>query len=150
MERRFRESIDDAFAGRGDDVWLVYGSASPLTWPAKRGAPVPDALCALGTTIKTAGSREAFRRVDFGHVVAFARAVRAAGVLRLMFVSAIGAAAMIAAAGHGVHRPMYPYLCRYDGTRGDRTMRQGLSPRERHVRCRIVGGGPAAGTNCPG
>jgi uncharacterized protein YbjT (DUF2867 family) len=54
---------------------------------------VDDAFCALGTTIKTAGSRAAFRRVDFGYVVAFARAARAVGARRFMLVSAIGASA---------------------------------------------------------
>src|SRR5690554_6725184 len=39
---------------------------------------VPDvAICALGTTIKVAGSREAFRRVDHDYVVAFAEAAKA-------------------------------------------------------------------------
>ncbi|HEX2365460.1 MAG TPA: NAD(P)H-binding protein [Bradyrhizobium sp.] len=57
------------------------------------GETVDDAFCALGTTIKTAGSREAFRRVDFGHVVAFARAARVAGARRFMVVSAMGASA---------------------------------------------------------
>jgi uncharacterized protein YbjT (DUF2867 family) len=54
--------------------------------------PVADtALCALGTTIKVAGSQEAFRAVDFGAVVAFARAARTAGVRRFGVVSALGA-----------------------------------------------------------
>lgn len=57
------------------------------------GETADDAFCALGTTIKAAGTREAFRRVDFGYVVAFAQAARAAGARRLMFVSAIGASA---------------------------------------------------------
>ena len=57
------------------------------------GEKVDDAFCALGTTIKAAGSREAFRRVDFGCIVALARAARAAGAQRLMVVSAIGASA---------------------------------------------------------
>ena len=57
------------------------------------GETADDAFCALGTTIKTAGSRAAFRRVDFGYVVAFARAARAAGARRFMLVSAIGASA---------------------------------------------------------
>ena len=57
------------------------------------GETVDDAFCALGTTVKTAGSRAAFRRVDFGYVVAFARAARAAGAQRLMLVSAMGASA---------------------------------------------------------
>lgn len=57
------------------------------------GETVDDAFCALGTTIKTAGSRAAFRRVDFGYVVAFARAARASNARRFMLVSAIGSSA---------------------------------------------------------
>jgi uncharacterized protein YbjT (DUF2867 family) len=58
---------------------------------ADLGETLDDAFCALGTTIKTAGSRAAFRRVDFGYVVAFARAARAAGARHFMLVSAMGA-----------------------------------------------------------
>jgi uncharacterized protein YbjT (DUF2867 family) len=50
-----------------------------------------EAFIALGTTIKAAGSREAFRAVDFDAVVAVARAAKAAGAKRLGLVSAIGA-----------------------------------------------------------
>ncbi|MFO1219749.1 MAG: NAD(P)H-binding protein [Burkholderiaceae bacterium] len=50
-----------------------------------------DAYCCLGTTIKTAGSQEAFRAVDFTAVLAFAEAARAAGATRLGVVSALGA-----------------------------------------------------------
>lgn len=53
--------------------------------------PLDDAFCCLGTTIKTAGSREAFRAVDFDAALAFARAARAAGATRLGLVSALGA-----------------------------------------------------------
>lgn len=53
--------------------------------------PVDDVYIALGTTIKVAGSQEAFRRVDHDHVVAVARAARAAGAQRLAIVSALGA-----------------------------------------------------------
>ncbi|WP_330835491.1 NAD(P)H-binding protein [Piscinibacter sp.] len=53
--------------------------------------PVDDAFIALGTTIKVAGSQEAFRRVDFDAVVNTARAARAAGAKRLIVVSALGA-----------------------------------------------------------
>ena len=52
---------------------------------------VDDVFIALGTTIKVAGSQEAFRRVDLDHVVATARAARAAGARRLAVVSALGA-----------------------------------------------------------
>jgi uncharacterized protein YbjT (DUF2867 family) len=50
-----------------------------------------DVYVALGTTIKAAGSQEAFRRVDHDYVVAVARAARAAGAQRLAVVSALGA-----------------------------------------------------------
>jgi uncharacterized protein YbjT (DUF2867 family) len=49
------------------------------------------ACCALGTTIKLAGSEAAFRAVDFDAVLAFAHAARAAGVQRFAVVSALGA-----------------------------------------------------------
>lgn len=52
---------------------------------------VDDVFIALGTTIKAAGSQEAFRRVDFDYVVAVARAAHAAGAKRLGLVSALGA-----------------------------------------------------------
>lgn len=54
--------------------------------------PAADELyCALGTTIKVAGSKEAFRAVDFDAVVDSARAAQAAGVKRMAVVSALGA-----------------------------------------------------------
>jgi uncharacterized protein YbjT (DUF2867 family) len=53
--------------------------------------PADEVVIALGTTIKQAGSREAFRRVDFDAVVNTARAGRAAGAMRLGIVSALGA-----------------------------------------------------------
>lgn len=53
--------------------------------------PADAALCALGTTIKAAGSQAAFRAVDHDAVLAFAAAARAAGVQRLAVVSALGA-----------------------------------------------------------
>ena len=53
--------------------------------------PLDGALCALGTTIKVAGSQAAFRAVDVDAVIAFARAARAAGASRFAVVSALGA-----------------------------------------------------------
>ena len=52
---------------------------------------VDDVYIALGTTIKVAGSREAFRQVDFDFVVDTARAARTRGATRLAVVSALGA-----------------------------------------------------------
>jgi uncharacterized protein YbjT (DUF2867 family) len=53
--------------------------------------PADDAYCALGTTIRQAGSRTAFAAVDRDGVVAFARLARRAGCRRFMLVSALGA-----------------------------------------------------------
>ncbi|HTL12624.1 MAG TPA: NAD(P)H-binding protein [Bdellovibrionota bacterium] len=50
-----------------------------------------DLYCALGTTIKVAGSKDAFRRVDHDYVVESARAARAAGAAKLLLVSSVGA-----------------------------------------------------------
>lgn len=50
-----------------------------------------DAFCCLGTTMKTAGSRPAFRAVDLDGVSAFARAARTAGAEFFGLVSAAGA-----------------------------------------------------------
>lgn len=55
--------------------------------------PVDDAFCCLGTTLRTAGSRQAFRRVDLDYVVSFATAAQRLGAQRLMLVSSIGAEA---------------------------------------------------------
>lgn len=46
---------------------------------------------ALGTTIRKAGSREAFRRVDFDYVVALARAARRDDAALVSVVSSLGA-----------------------------------------------------------
>jgi uncharacterized protein YbjT (DUF2867 family) len=58
-------------------------------WPDFPAAD--DAFCCLGTTIRAAGSQQAFRRVDFDAVVAFARAARRRGATRCIVVSALGA-----------------------------------------------------------
>ena len=50
-------------------------------------------FCALGTTIKVAGSQAAFRAVDFEYVVNTARAAKAIGARRMSVVSALGASA---------------------------------------------------------
>ncbi len=52
---------------------------------------VDEAYIALGTTIKVAGSQEAFRAVDHDAVIAVARAAKAAGATRLGVVTAMGA-----------------------------------------------------------
>jgi len=53
--------------------------------------PIDTAFCCLGTTIKKAGSRSAFRAVDLELVVAFARRARELGARHLLVISALGA-----------------------------------------------------------
>lgn len=48
-------------------------------------------FCALGTTIKQAGSQAAFRQVDFAYPVQIAQLAKAQGAQRFMLVSALGA-----------------------------------------------------------
>ena len=54
---------------------------------------VDEVYLALGTTIKVAGSQEAFRAVDFDANLAVARAALASGARRAGLVSAMGASA---------------------------------------------------------
>lgn len=55
-------------------------------------AHVDVAFCCLGTTIRKAGSKEAFRRVDHGYVLAFAQWARANGARHFLLVSSVSAA----------------------------------------------------------
>lgn len=66
----------------------VHISTSLTNWACPA---VDDVFIALGTTIKVAGSKAAFKAVDFEAVVAIARAAKAAGASRLAVVSAMGA-----------------------------------------------------------
>src|SRR5271155_770338 len=50
-----------------------------------------DAFCCLGTTLRAAGSKSAFRQIDLDLVVRFARFALGAGAERLVFVSSVGA-----------------------------------------------------------
>jgi uncharacterized protein YbjT (DUF2867 family) len=78
----------------------------PLTPHAKLHNPVIDfnalptdaqwwnadaVLCALGTTLKSAGSQEAFRRVDYDLIVESARCARNAGTEVFVLNSSLGA-----------------------------------------------------------
>jgi len=57
----------------------------------ERRVEAEDVFCCLGTTIKQAGSQEAFRRVDYDFPVALAIAAAGGGARRLLVVSALGA-----------------------------------------------------------
>ena len=67
---------------------VVHVSTSLTDWSSPA---VNDVFIALGTTIKVAGSKSAFKVVDYDAVVAIARAAKAAGATRMAVVSAMGA-----------------------------------------------------------
>ena len=52
---------------------------------------VDAVICTLGTTLRTAGSKEVFRRVDHGYPLAVARLARQHGTPTFVLNSAIGA-----------------------------------------------------------
>jgi uncharacterized protein YbjT (DUF2867 family) len=70
--------------GLAGEIVADFAALPPL--PAAEAA-----ICALGTTIRAAGSQAAFRAVDHDAVLAFARAAKAAGVTRFIVVTAVGA-----------------------------------------------------------
>ncbi|BAU72410.1 oxidoreductase [Metapseudomonas furukawaii] len=53
--------------------------------------PVDVAFCCLGSTLRQAGSQEAFRAVDLELVLAFARRARELGARHFIVISALGA-----------------------------------------------------------
>ena len=67
---------------------VVHISTSLADWPCPA---VDDVFIALGTTIKVAGSKAAFKAIDGDAVIAIAAAARSAGATRLAVVSAMGA-----------------------------------------------------------
>ena len=65
---------------------IDFDRLADISWPHC------DVLfCCLGTTIKVAGSREAFRTVDFDYVVESAQRARQSGAASMIVVSALGA-----------------------------------------------------------
>lgn len=66
--------------------------APSAQWPGIIAQEAPEVLiCCLGTTIKSAGSRAAFRAVDHDLVFGCARAAKDAGARHLIVVSSVGA-----------------------------------------------------------
>jgi len=65
---------------------------SVAQWPSMiEGGSFDVAISALGTTLRDAGSQDAFYALDHDAVVSFARAVRAAGARQFLLVSSVGA-----------------------------------------------------------
>lgn len=60
---------------------------------AMEGHAADDAFCCLGTTIRQAGTKAEFHKVDYGYALAFADAARRQGADHFLLVSAVGASA---------------------------------------------------------
>lgn len=54
-------------------------------------AAIDDVFCALGSTIKKAGSEEAFRKIDLGYPKALCTYAKRCGAVRVALVSSVGA-----------------------------------------------------------
>jgi uncharacterized protein YbjT (DUF2867 family) len=90
---------------RYDSVIALSRKALPISHPKLKVVAVsldtlPDVaptleaddwFCALGTTIKQAGTQEAFRRVDYEYPLALGKQAAASGAGQFLLVSAIGA-----------------------------------------------------------
>ena len=63
----------------------------PKVFLPQLSGQVDIAFCCLGTTIKQAGSEQAFRAVDLDMVVAFSKRAREMGARHLIVISALGA-----------------------------------------------------------
>lgn len=58
---------------------------------ALEGQVADDAFCCLGTTIRQAGTKAEFHKVDYGYALEFAAATRRQGATHFLLVSALGA-----------------------------------------------------------
>jgi uncharacterized protein YbjT (DUF2867 family) len=72
-------------------VHIVPIDFEQLDAVAEREFQVDAVICALGSTIRQAGSQASFRRVDHDYVLHVAQRAQAAGVERFGLVSALGA-----------------------------------------------------------
>jgi uncharacterized protein YbjT (DUF2867 family) len=83
-----RSAIDGADAISKLDARII-DFERPDDWRDQVAAD--QTFCALGTTIRKAGSRDAFRRVDFEYPLTVARAALHGGCRHFLLVSAMGA-----------------------------------------------------------
>jgi uncharacterized protein YbjT (DUF2867 family) len=69
-----------------DERVVNFDDLSTIEFP-----PGADVFCALGTTIRKAGSKDAFRKVDFEYPVALARRAHELRARQFLVVSSVGA-----------------------------------------------------------
>jgi uncharacterized protein YbjT (DUF2867 family) len=71
---------------------VIVHEAASAEWANEVAAIKPDvAISCLGTTMRTAGSKAAFRAVDFDLVTGFAKAAKDAGTRHMIAVSSVDA-----------------------------------------------------------
>lgn len=73
--------------------WSNPATRATLLAQLQRQGPVNAWVCTLGTTLKVAGSKAAFRAVDLDLVLRMGELARAAGAGRAIVVSSVGARA---------------------------------------------------------
>jgi uncharacterized protein YbjT (DUF2867 family) len=85
------DSVGRRASTRARDGLEVH--AAPIeAWPALVAEIAPDiVVSALGTTLRTAGSEEAFAAIDHDAVISLARAAHMAGARQFMSISSVGA-----------------------------------------------------------
>jgi uncharacterized protein YbjT (DUF2867 family) len=93
-----------------------------------------DVFCCLGTTIKKAGSEDAFRKVDFEAPLAVAREARAAGAQQFLIVTAVGANAKSRIFYNRVKGEVQEALEKLDFPRGLKVFRPSMIVGERSER----------------
>ncbi|MGC1469580.1 MAG: NAD(P)H-binding protein [Sphingorhabdus sp.] len=73
---------------------VIVHEAASADWANEVAAIKADvAISCLGTTMRTAGSKAAFRAIDFDLVTGFAKAAKDAGARHMTAVSSVGASA---------------------------------------------------------
>lgn len=81
-----RRPLDRAHS-RLIELQIDFDALPDVACPVK----IDDAYCALGTTMRKAGSKDAFARVDRNYVASFAKFSKAQGARTFVLVSALGA-----------------------------------------------------------
>jgi uncharacterized protein YbjT (DUF2867 family) len=92
LAARLKDQPLTAIGRRAVDGVADQRIAPVMEWPTLVATLNPDiAISTLGTTIRAAGSQEAFAAIDHDAVVAFARAAKDAGARQFLMVSSVGA-----------------------------------------------------------
>ncbi|WP_031482030.1 NAD(P)H-binding protein [Maridesulfovibrio frigidus] len=71
--------------------WIVAEMNVLEDLPPNSGLGDGDAFCCLGTTIKAAGSKKAFRLVDYDYVINSVRFAKKCGIKTFSMISVVGA-----------------------------------------------------------